>query len=28
VLDIYVGGNIVGIIKIEEEKTSEETVII
>jgi hypothetical protein len=28
VLDIYVGGNIVGIIKIEEEKTSDETVII
>ena len=28
VLDIYVGGVLVGIIKIEEEKTSEETVII
>ena len=28
VLDIYVGGNIVGVIKIEEETTSEETVTI
>ena len=28
VLDIYIGGNVVGIIKIEEETNSEETVII
>ena len=28
VLDIYIGGNVVGIIKIEEETISEETVII